>query len=107
MGTIGEQFMSWLLSLKIGTAAGCIGGMVASAYFTGTAHAASKKDAPGLFAIASLFGGPFVGAAAGVSFYGVNKSIVHLKTAPRLTQLIVLSSIIAVKGAYILGKNSK
>lgn len=107
--------MSFQTCLKVGTATGLVGGMAFSAYFTGAAERANKNDNAGTFAIgmfsfASLIGGPFIGAGAGLSYYGANRSVKYLRTkslSTQLTALTIISSAIAIKGAYTLAKTDK
>ncbi len=104
--------MSLPTCLKIGTTTGFVGGLISSAYFRGAAVRSNKNDNPATFAIgiissASLFGGPFIGAGAGVSYYGLNQGVKYLRAAPRSTQVAVLAIVsfgLGIKGAYTLGK---
>lgn len=107
--------MSLSSCLKIGAAAGVVGGLASSAYFTDTAERVKKIDNPGafateLFSTCSFVSGPFVGVGVGLGYYGLNKSIKYIRAAPRSTQmfyLTTLSSVLAMTGAYTLAKASK
>lgn len=101
--------MSLLTCLKLGTTIGFAGGLISSAYLRG---AQRTHDIPAglgtqILSFAPIVSGPLVGAGAGTAYYGLNKWVRHLQGAPRSTQFVflaVMSSLVAMKGAYALGK---
>lgn len=93
--------------VKVGAATGFLGGLVSAAYFAGTATRASNNNSSATFAIgtlsiASFFGGPIVGAGAGLGCYGIKR----LQVAPRPIQLTFLT-IVGSGIAYKFGKNER
>lgn len=107
--------MSFTTCLKSGTAAGLVAGLIASAFFKGSSKLADKSNNPATFALeifslASLVGGPIMGAGAGASYYGINKGWKYLRAAPRSTQLAVVTILglgTAISGAHTIAAKDK